>query len=50
MSQHNQHFVTEQMTAELRYLHKVMQAIDILGEQALGERLPSLLNKTAGQK
>jgi len=33
MSQHNQHFVTEQMTAELRYLHKVMQAIDILGEQ-----------------
>ena len=24
--------------------------IDILGEQALGERLPSLLNKTAGQK
>ena len=33
MSQNNQHVVTEQQTNELRYLHKVMQAISILGEQ-----------------
>jgi hypothetical protein len=35
MSQNNQHVVTEQMTAELRYLHKVMRSIDILGEQPM---------------
>jgi hypothetical protein len=32
MSQNIQPSVTEQMTAELRYLHKIMQAIDILAE------------------
>ena len=33
MSQTTTHIVTEQQTNELRYLHKVMRAIDILGEQ-----------------
>jgi hypothetical protein len=33
MSQKSQPCVTEQMTTELRYLHKVMQAIGVLGEQ-----------------
>lgn len=33
MSQHTTLTVTEQQTNELRYLHKVMQAIQILGEQ-----------------
>jgi len=33
MSQHTSTNVTEQQTNELRYLHKVMQAISILGEQ-----------------
>ncbi|MEO3679062.1 hypothetical protein ABGI61_08500 [Rheinheimera sp. FR7-31] len=33
MSQNTTLNVTEQQTNELRYLHKVMQAIQILGEQ-----------------
>ena len=33
MSQNTISNVTEQQTNELRYLHKVMQAIQILGEQ-----------------
>lgn len=33
MSQYITHNVTEQQTNELRYLHKVMHAIQILGEQ-----------------
>jgi len=33
MSQITTHNVTEQQTTELRYLQKVMQAIQILGEQ-----------------
>lgn len=33
MSQITTANVTEQQTNELRYLHKVMQAIEILGEQ-----------------
>lgn len=33
MSQHTKPNVTEQQTTELRYLHKIMQAIQVLGEQ-----------------
>ena len=33
MSQHTMPTVTEQQTNELRYLHKVMQTIQILSEQ-----------------
>lgn len=33
MSQRTMPTVTEQQTNELRYLHKVMQTIEILGEQ-----------------
>lgn len=43
MSQHTMPNVTEQQTNELRYLHKVMQAIQVLGEQ------PSLCVVAYGQ-
>ncbi|MCB5228035.1 hypothetical protein JAO78_014570 [Alishewanella sp. 16-MA] len=32
-SKHDNSSITPEFTEELRYLHKVMQAIDILGEQ-----------------